>query len=116
MQDLEIVSAKDFILGLDVKMRAKMFRCVDMLRKNGNKLREPTSKPLDDGIMELRAKVGSDISRVLYFFVVDDKAVLTHGFIKKTQKIPKKEVQKAKEIREDYLKRQKLAKEGEYNG
>ena len=42
MQDLEIVfyekedgtkPAKDFILGLDVKMRAKMFRCVDMLRK-----------------------------------------------------------------------------------
>ena len=59
MQDLEIVfyekedgtkPAKDFILGLDVKMRAKMFRCVDMLRKNGSKLREPTSKPLDDGI------------------------------------------------------------------
>jgi phage-related protein len=114
MQDLEIVfyekedgtkPAKDFILGLDVKMRAKMFRCVDMLRKNGNKLREPTSKPLDDGIMELRAKVGSDISRVLYFFVVGNKAVLTNGFIKKTQKTPRAEIEIAKKYKNDYLNR-----------
>ena len=114
MQDLEIVfyekedgtkPAKDFILGLDVKMRAKMFRCVDMIRKNGNKLREPTSKPLDDGIMELRAKVGSDISRVLYFFVVGNKAVLTNGFIKKTQKTPKREIEQAKRELEDFKNR-----------
>jgi len=35
-----------------------------------NQLREPYSKHLDDGIFELRAKVGSDISRVMYFFVI----------------------------------------------
>ena len=33
--------------------------------------------------MELRAKVGSDISRVLYFFMIGHKVVLTNGFIKK---------------------------------
>jgi len=49
-------------------------------------------------------------------FAVDDKAVLTHGFIKKTQKTPKKEIQKAKDIREEHLKRQKSKKEGEKNG
>ena len=97
--------AKEFILNLDVKMRAKMIRTIEMLKKNGNKLREPESKPLDDGIMALRAKVGSDISRVLYFFIIGKKAVLTNGFIKKTQKTPKSEIERAKRYRDDYLSR-----------
>lgn len=114
MQEFEIIfyekedgsePAKDFILSLDVKMRAKMLRTLEMLRDNGNNLREPESKPLSDGIMELRAKVGSDISRVLYFFVVGRKAILTNGFIKKSQKTPKSEIDLAKRYRADYLSR-----------
>ena len=34
-------------------------------------LREPYSKHLTEGIFELRAKVGSDETRVLYFFYLD---------------------------------------------
>ena len=55
--------------------------------------------------MELRAKVGTDISRVLYFFVVGKKAVLTHGFIKKSQKTPPGEIDRAKRYRAEYLSR-----------
>ena len=62
--------AKEFLLSLDVKMRAKMLRTIDLLAVNGVELREPHSKPLDDGIFELRAKVGSDRTRVVYFFMV----------------------------------------------
>ena len=101
--------ARDFILGLAPKMRAKMLRVVDFLEANGSELREPYSKPLDDGIFELRAQVGSDTSRVLYFFVVGKKAVLTHGFIKKTPKTPpaKIEIEKAKGYRAEYLSRRR---------
>ena len=60
---------------------------------------------MGDGIFELRAKVGSDISRVLYFFVVGRTVVLTNGFIKKTQKTPPAEIERAKQYREDYLSR-----------
>lgn len=80
--------AKEFLLSLDPKMRAKMFKTIDLLAENGNELREPYSKYLDDNIFELRAKVGSDISRVLYFFFVGKRVVLTNGFIKKTPKTP----------------------------
>ena len=97
--------AKDFILSLDTKMRAKMLRTIEMLTINGNQLREPYSKPLDDGIFELRAKVGSDISRVLYFFIVGRKIILTNGFVKKTQKTPKEEIECAKQYRANYLSR-----------
>ena len=97
--------AKDFIAELEPKMRAKMLRMVDMLEKNGADLRLPYSKHLDEGIFELRAKVGSNISRVLYFFVVGRRAVLTHGFIKKTDKTPPFEIQRAKNYRTEYLGR-----------
>ena len=73
----------------------------------GTSLRMPLSEALGDGIFELRAKVGTNITRVMYFFVVGNRAVLTHGFIKKTQKTPVRELQRAKDIRDDYLERVK---------
>ena len=97
--------AKDFVFGLDKKMRAKMLRTIEALQIGGTNLREPHSKHLDDGIFELRARVGTDISRVLYFFVVGKRAILTHGFIKKTQKTPPAEIEKAKGYRTEYLSR-----------
>lgn len=97
--------AKEFIQSLDIKMRAKMIRTIELLEKNGNLLREPESKLIEDGIFELRAKSGTDISRVMYFFTDGKKAILTNGFIKKTQKTPKLEIEKAKRYRADYLSR-----------
>ena len=81
------IPVQEFIDSLDKKMRVKVIGTVDLLRKNGYNLREPYSKYLDDGILELRIKLGSDISRVLYFFIVDQKVVLTNGFIKKRTKL-----------------------------
>jgi len=98
--------AKDFIAKLSPKMKAKVIRAVGMLKNNGSELREPYSKHLDDGIFEIRAKIGSDISRVLYFFLVGQKVILTHGFIKKTQKTPPSEIDRAKRYRTEYLNRE----------
>ena len=100
-----IQPAKEFLLSLDTKMRAKMVNTISILQDNGYALREPYSKYLSEGIFELRARVGSDITRVLYFFYVDSRIVLTNGFIKKTNKTPIKEIDKAKKYRADYLKR-----------
>ena len=97
--------AREFLDSLDVKMRAKMVRTIELLQHNGTSLREPYSKALEDGIFEVRAKVGSDISRVLYFFFVGHRIVLTNGFIKKTQKTPSGEIERAKAYRREYLDR-----------
>ena len=93
---------REFLNSLDIKMRAKMYREIDLLVINGPELREPHSKHLEDGIFELRAKQSNDISRVLYFFFIGKKAVLTNGFVKKTKKTPKKERELAKRYRRDY--------------
>lgn len=102
--------AKEFILSLDKKMQAKVLRTVALLREAGPFLREPYSKALDDGIFEIRTKFGSDITRVLYFFVVGKKVILTNGFIKKTQKTPASEITLAKQYRADYLARKENSK------
>lgn len=97
--------AEEFILSQDVKMRAKIFAMLELLEEKGPALREPYSKHLDDGIFEIRAKQGSDITRVLYFFVIGKKAILTNGFVKKTAKTPPSEIKKAKLYRDDHLRR-----------
>ena len=97
--------AKEFLLSLDKKMRAKLLFTIDLLADNGPELREPYSKPLGNGIFEVRAKVGSDISRVLYFFVIGRRIILTNGFIKKTQKTPTVEIERAKNYRDEFLSR-----------
>lgn len=101
------VPVREFLDGLDVKMRQKMLRSIMALQDMGTSLRMPLSEALGDGIFELRAKVGTNITRVMYFFVVGNRAVLPHGFIKKTQKTPVRELQRAKDIRDDYLERVK---------
>ena len=98
--------AREFLLSLDGKMRANIARTIKLLEENGTRLRMPYSEHLSDGIFELRAKVGSDISRVLYFFYVGRRIILTNGFIKKQQKMPSEQIALAKRYRADFLSRQ----------
>ncbi len=99
------VPVEDFLTGLDRKMRVKISGIIGILQEYGIYLREPYSKHLEDGIFELRGKLGNNISRVLYFFCHDGKIILTNGFVKKTQKTPKAEIERAKAYRKDYLER-----------
>lgn len=101
---------QEFLDSQENKMKAKLFKTIDLLETNGPKLREPYSGPLGDGIFELRVKQGSDITRVLYFFVVGGKAVLTNGFVKKTKKTPPGEKKLAKKYKDDFERREKNEK------
>ena len=78
----------DFLDSLDLKMRAKVLKEIGLLEDYGPELREPYSKSIGDDIFELRTKLGTDITRVLYFFFVGRKVILTNGFVKKTDKTP----------------------------
>lgn len=96
---------EEFLLDMDIKMRAKLLRLLQILEEKGTQLREPYSKHLEDGIFEIRGKVGTSITRVLYFFYYDGKIILTNGFVKKSQKTPGKEIQLAKKRRKEYIER-----------
>ena len=98
----------DFLDSLDAKMAAKMISLMEILEEKGTELRLPYSSALEDGIFELRCKVGSNISRALYFFYVGKTIVVTNGFVKKTQKTPPGEIRLAKARRQDWLTRNKI--------
>lgn len=74
---------------------------IQLLADNGTRLNENFTKHLIDDIWELRP--GNN--RVLYFFFQNDTFVLLHQFRKKTQKTPKREIERAKAERDDYLSR-----------
>lgn len=93
---------EDFLDGLDTKMRAKALHSLSVLAEFGNQLREPYSKQVGNGLFELRIKFASDISRIFYFFVVDNKIILTNGFVKKTMKTPKAELDLARKYKAEY--------------
>ena len=97
--------AKDFIESLPVKLRAKVFRDIELLEEFGIELTKPHSKHLKEGIYELRVRLGNDRSRTLYFFFGDREIVLTNGFIKKTKKTPPGELEKALKYKADHERR-----------
>lgn len=77
---------------------------IELLRQNGTHLNDNITKHLDDGIWELRP--GNN--RIFYFFFHGDTYVLLHQFRKKTQKTPKREIERAKMEREDYMNRKEI--------
>lgn len=67
------IPVENFLCSLDKKTRAKLAGLILILEEKGNLLREPYSKYNEDGIFELRGKVGSDAVRVLYFSTIMEK-------------------------------------------
>lgn len=101
--------AYEFIQSLSPKMRAKVYRGIDLLKLFGFRLAEPHSKTLKnaEGLKELRVKVATDICRIFYFFHKERVYVCTSGYIKKTDKTDEMEILKALKIRSDFIKEQK---------
>ena len=96
---------EEFLDSLDVKMRNKATDSLLLLETFGNRLREPYSKYVEDGIFELRIKFSSDITRIFYFFWTGNRIILTHGFVKKRQKTPQNQIALAKKYKADYERR-----------
>ncbi|HHL2560623.1 TPA: type II toxin-antitoxin system RelE/ParE family toxin [Yersinia enterocolitica] len=89
----------DEIADLPPVIRAKMIRLID---KHATALREPDSKPIRDGLFELRT-MGTDIARGLYVYQKGKNIYLLRVFIKKTQKLPSGEITLAFERLEEML-------------
>jgi len=74
---------------------------IQLLQDHGTILPDNVAKHLEEDIWELRP--GNN--RVFYFYYKNDIFVLLHHFRKKSQKTPRREIEKAKAERDDYLSR-----------
>ncbi len=81
----------------------KVVAYIDILEEMGTRVGEPVTKHLDGEIWELRPLS----NRILYAFYEEKTFVLLHHFVKKTQKTPKREIEKAKREIEDYNSRKR---------
>ena len=95
----------EFLDSLPPKHQAKAFREIDLLEEFGSSLKEPYVKHIDGEIWELRIKFATDISRIFYFTWSRETIVLLHGFVKKTQKTPRGELETARKRLADYCER-----------
>ena len=95
----------EFLDSLNNKnVKAKVFERLTFIRNNKSLLKEPFSKHLEDGIFELRIKFSNLNIRILYFYF-ENSLIITNAFLKKTNKTPRKEIDKAKRYRQDYINR-----------
>ena len=94
---------EEFIKNLNVHSREKFFEVVELLENFGKSVSLPHVKNIGNAIFELRFEGVEGAIRVLYFFFDGEKAILTNGFIKKSNKTPKNEKEKAMLRREAYF-------------
>ena len=96
---------KDFIDSLDFKTQRKFFFVKSLLEEFGHQLPKPHAKYIGNEIFELRFSGIEGQIRALYFFFHRDKAIFTNGFIKKSNRTPKKEKKVAIERRKLFLRK-----------
>lgn len=62
-----------------------------------------------ENIWEVRVQFGGNIFRLLGFFERENHVILTHGFVKKTQKTPPQDIELTQQRKRDYLQRRKVS-------
>jgi phage-related protein len=92
----------DFLNGLDARTQARFLRSIEQLRLRNVQAREPLVRHLEDKLWELREESQTNIYRLIYFFFTARRIVFLHGFQKKTQKTPRREIELA-QLRLDHF-------------
>lgn len=82
----------DEIESWPVGILADYARLAELLIELGPALMMPHSRPLGDGLFELRPRGREGIGRALYCFVVGQRVVVLHAFVKKTQASPRSDL------------------------
>jgi phage-related protein len=94
---------EDFLLAQPVKVQDKIYKIIEAIETleripaNYLKFIQGTN-----GLYEARIQLGSDIWRVFCFFDQGKLVILLNGFVKKTQKTPRKEIDKALGLMNSY--------------
>ncbi|MCG2460528.1 type II toxin-antitoxin system RelE/ParE family toxin [Flavobacteriaceae bacterium F89] len=94
---------QNFFDGQSKKVKAKIIWTFELI-EDLQRVPETYLKHIEntDGLYEIRVQLASNIFRIFCFFDRGQIIVLANGFQKKTQKTPKKEIEKALKIKAEY--------------
>ena len=102
------VPVKDFLDTLQPKQAQRVAWVIEIVEELEKVPKQYFKKLVNtDEIWEIRVQAGNNIYRLLCFFDGKKLVIACHGFVKKTQKIPKKEIKIAEERKADYFRRKK---------
>lgn len=87
---------REFLQGLDQESQASIGWAIEQLRARNVQAREPLVRHLEGKLWELRRESRTNIYRLIYFFFRGRQIVFVHGFQKKTQRIPRADLQTAR--------------------
>ena len=92
---------EEFVLTLPKKDRLKLLATIKSIQEYGLEVAISMQwvKKLERDLYEIRSKHSSNIQRAIYFQLRNADYYITHGFTKKMQKTPQREIDKAKRIR-----------------
>jgi len=94
---------EEFLLKQPIKVQNKIYKVLEAVetfeRIPSNYLKSVAGTK---GLYEARIKLGSNIWRVFCFFDGDRLVILLNGFQKKSQRTPKKEIEKAEKLMHEY--------------
>ena len=92
------------IAALPVGIRASYVRLTELIEEFGLDLRMPHSRTMGSGLFELRPKGREGIARVFYCTQVGKRIIVLRSFIKKTNEIPKRELEIARKRQREVIK------------
>jgi len=82
-------------------IRASFARIAERMTEAGPNLGMPYTRPFGNGLFEIRAKGKEGIGRAFFCTLVGRRVVILHGFIKKTEQTPAKELKIARQRQQD---------------
>jgi len=86
---------REFVESLDDKTKGRLRWSIEQLRQRNVSARQPLARHVEGKLWELREESNTNIYRVLYFTSRGRRIVLLHGFQKKTQRTPRREIETA---------------------
>lgn len=99
---------RKFLISLDIRTQARFNWSIEQLKIRNITAQEPLVRHLEGKIWELREESSTNIFRLLYFFFTGKQIVFLHGFAKKKQKTPRREIETAILRMKDFIQRCKL--------
>lgn len=106
VEDSGHVPVDAFLGELDAKTHARFLWSIEQLRVRNVSARYPLARQAEGKIWELREESNTNIYRILYFFFTGRRIVLLHGFTKKSQKLPRQELEIAQRRLARFLERE----------